>query len=116
MPRNVEVNFKARDPQDPLLPLMPSALVVQDVLTEAFHALEKHGPPTTDPVRACAILAEELGEITEHALRMTSRDERERCGQSSCVRLLLMRTELCQLAAYALLQIHNIDIGGFDHV
>jgi len=86
--------------------------VIEDVQDAAHQALAKHGPPTSDPVRACGIMAEELGEITEWALKMTSRDPHEQCGQPQRDRLLLMRDELCQLAGYAMLQIQNIDNGG----
>lgn len=89
---------------------------LEGALAAAYDALKKHGLPTSDPVRAAAILAEELGEVTEHALKLTSRDDRERCGQPQRDRLLLMRHELCQLAGYALLVIQNLDSGGFDRV
>ncbi len=87
-------------------------------------ALEKHGPPTANPTRMIAILAEEVGEIAEQALKLTSCDPRE--SGCNCVyrgelrhvgdcpardHVPLMRAELCQLAAYALLQIHALDTG-----
>jgi NTP pyrophosphatase (non-canonical NTP hydrolase) len=86
--------------------------VLRDVEIEANRALIKHGMPTTDPVRAVAVMAEELGEATEHALKLTSRDAREHGTTPDPDRLRLFREELCQLAAYVLLQIQHIDTGG----
>jgi NTP pyrophosphatase (non-canonical NTP hydrolase) len=86
--------------------------VMEDVLIEAERAVAKHGLPTSDPVRAVAVMAEELGEATEHALKLTSRDTREHGATHDLDRLQLFREELCQLAGYVLLQIQNIDSGG----
>lgn len=106
-------------PDDPLANLMPSGVACQDTFTECFKSLEKHGPPTANLQRAVNILAEELGEVAQCVNKLTSpninEQERDKDGlRLGSVSALLywrsnLREELCQLAAYALLQIQRID-------
>lgn len=86
--------------------------VLTSVLEAAADAVAKHGPATCDPVRACGVLAEELGECMEQALKLTSSSETERGNVTDTGHIILLRAELCQLAGYALLQVQNIDRGG----
>lgn len=91
--------------------LMPRNHVIDAALAESRAALIKHGPAVGDPVRGTCILGEELGEAMEQALKATSPDPNENCGQPTRDRLQLLRSELCQIAGYAMLQIENIDSG-----
>lgn len=83
--------------------------VPPDVHLAAAHAIRKHGPATFNMQRACNLMMEELGEVTAHANKLTSRNAREWECVTDHTRLQRLRDELVQLAAYALLQINNID-------
>ena len=119
MNRSVEVNLVCKDPKDPLRGFMPSGQAVEAVLLEAFQALEKHKPPTTDTHRLIVTLVKEVGEAAQEVAKMNSKDDAERLGfndgESAPVtrddRIKRLRAELVQVAAYALLQIQNIDAG-----
>lgn len=91
--------------------MMPGNAALYDALVESAYALKKHGPATKDPIRGIAVLTEELGEAAEQALKATSFDPDEHCGQPVRDRLQLLRHELAQTAGYALLQMQNIDNG-----
>jgi hypothetical protein len=76
-------------------------------------ALLKHGPPTYDPVRMSATLGEELGEVIQHALDITRGiDSDQPITQQLWTRrkLSYLIYELNQLASYAILQLHNLDV------
>lgn len=91
--------------------------VMWDVQDAVNYALAKHGPPTSNLNRACNIMAEELGEIAQCALKLTSTNPYEITQDGRYPGIVAgklhwtksMRHELCQLAAYALLQIQRID-------
>lgn len=93
------------------------AIIIGDVQEAAVHALAKHGQPTSNLNRACNILAEELGEVTQCALKLTSTNPYEITQDGRYPGIVAgkahwtqsMRHELCQLAAYAMLQIQRID-------
>ena len=53
------------------LPTLLAISVWPMALVEMNLALAKHGPLTTDPVRASAILFREVAEATDDALKMT---------------------------------------------
>lgn len=93
---------------------MPTARDVDDAVAAARAALLKHGPPTTDPVRASAELAEEVVEVIKEALAMTSPNLDRRCSQPFRDRLLLMREEVAQTAGFALLILRQIDLEGYE--
>jgi len=94
----------------------------EDVQDYANQALAKHGPPTSNLQRAVNILTEELGEVAQCVNKITSGNLDERNRDKDGLRLgpatgtpywrAELRTELCQLAAYALLQIQRLDDEG----
>jgi hypothetical protein len=89
----------------------PSHATVRDALEEARHAVKKHGAPTCDPIRAIAILTEELGEASEEALKLTSSDPNEHGEIPIGERKRMLYNELAQIAGHALLQMQNINAG-----
>lgn len=94
---------------------MPQPEAVEAMLEAACLALVKHKSVTTNPERMMAILAEELGEVSREVLDLTRPNPSGGTDPIQCV--IRLRGELCQLAAYALLQVQNIDNGGFkQHV
>jgi hypothetical protein len=97
-------------PRELLIPCRIPSEIFIEVVAAADFALSKHGPPTTYPTRAIAIMTEELGEAAECALKATSLDPEEH-RDAHTGHILLMREELLQLAGYALLQVVNIDRG-----
>lgn len=87
-------------------PMLPEAKLIVEVLMEAHRALRLHGRVTTYPERAISLMVEELGEAAREINIATSprTDPRERPQGIQRARM-----ELLQLAAYALIQIQNID-------
>jgi NTP pyrophosphatase (non-canonical NTP hydrolase) len=70
------------------------------VQVQVMHALEKHGPCTTDPCRGVAVLTEEVGEVAEMAVNATRKVTTD---QDQKLYLAQMCEELDQVAAYAMM-------------
>lgn len=85
--------------------------IIADVIAEGRRAQKKHGTPMPNPLRGSTILMEEAGEAAEAALKLTSRDEAEREGQTDEFWLKHLRKELIECASVAIRQIVNIDTG-----
>lgn len=101
---------------------MPGDKAREGVLDEALQALRKHGPPTPNLQRALNLMLEELGEVAQCVNKITSPNPKEREfllhtpeGDLPIADDMVafwtegLRRELCQLAAYAMLQIQRLD-------
>lgn len=73
-------------------------LTLFDVDAAMVEALDKHGAPTSDPMRGIVTCSEELGEAAAEAL-----DATRGAGPMSVHHLNRMYQELCQLSAYSAL-------------
>lgn len=72
------------------------------IAVEMVRAVAEHGPLTDDPVRACAILTEEVGEAVAEALSLTRRNPRMGAKDD-------LISELLQVAAVAVMMIKDLD-------
>lgn len=83
--------------------------LIEAVDAETARAKAKHGPLTTNPYRAYAILAEESGEVARALLEY---GRRQRAGVWGGAERRAAITELVQLISVSSLLIENLDLEG----
>lgn len=81
--------------------------IVEDVFAEMEKSVREKGELTTDPVRACAILFNEVSEATAEALKITNPTGTASHRRAKGTREA-MYTELVQVASLAFMMMRNL--------